>query len=181
MLHHTIALLLPRTIQHQLASRLCFGLPQAVWTEPDSLHLIIRQLGPLTHPQLNDIKEALESIYFNAFEVEFKGVEYVAQNRFQGSLLLGIKENEKMKLFIKEIKSHIKDLKIPVNKQEPHLLLGTCLPQKVGDYLMHNSLFTSSSGEMTACGLFSIHLTPKKIFLNEESHYSAAPFNSGHD
>lgn len=176
-----IALILPGKEQQQLSERICYGLPGAIWTEPESLNLIIRNLGRLTHPQIDEIKECFERLYFNPFEAELEGISYLPQNRSQGQLLLHAKENSDIKFLKKEVDHHLAVLKIPADKQTPHILLGICQSKNIGEYLIHNGLFHASSGEMKACGLFSVHTSPKKIFFQELAHHDSQPFQSGDD
>jgi 2'-5' RNA ligase len=181
MIHYTLALLLPSSIQNQLASQLCYGLQSALWTETDSLHVNLRHLGPLTSSELFEVKESLRDLYFNPFQLQLAGIRYLPQTRKHGSLLLEVTINEKILQLKKETDKALKNLKLPTNTLAPNVNLGSCQVQDVGDYLFNHAHFHSPLIEITGCSLFSIHTSQKKIFYEEVAHYPSSPPTTGAD
>lgn len=174
MIDYTLALILPDSVQNQLAQQLCYGIPQATWIERESLHATLRQLGPLSSSELFEVKVAFREMHFFPFLIQLERLKYLPHTRKHGSLLLEIGLTEQLLQMKKECDHVLRKLKLPLATLPPHLLLGHCVAEEAGPYIVQHALFKCSEIKIEGCSLFSIHSSQKKIFYNEIEHYPAS-------
>ena len=137
----------PETIRQQLAA-LCCGLPDARWTEPVQLHLTLVFIGEVSGATFLDIREALDEITAQPFDLRCKGVGFFPPRGLPRVVWTGIERSEPLMLLQRKIATRLYQLGVEMENRKfsPHITLARLRetpPAKVGRYLEAHGLFAS--------------------------------------
>jgi hypothetical protein len=87
-----VALDFPEQVRLELG-RLCFGLKGAKWMTEDQLHLTVRFIGEVDGAVFRDIKEALQTVTAEPFDLELRGIGFFPPKRNPEILWVGTEKN----------------------------------------------------------------------------------------
>src|ERR1700733_13997198 len=72
--------------------------PDARWVRPESLHVTLKFVGEQSEPQMDEIKQALQSIEAGGFEMSFRGQGFFPTARAPRVFWIGIEADSRLGL-----------------------------------------------------------------------------------
>ncbi len=156
--------------------RICFGVPNIEWLEPQSMHITIKFLGNIQGNDLLDIKELLKPIDFPPFTYSLEGLT-VRQNKHKnGSLQIPVINTPELETLSKEIDKKLKPLALEQNKQHQnyHLTIGyfhQLRAEHLKNFIEANTYFKSKESIANELCILSHHRTPKHTYYTIEETY----------
>ncbi len=168
----TIALPLPVFVQKTL-QRLCYGLPDALWTEENNFHIAMRTFRKVDGNTLLDIKESLSKMTMSPLSISLQGVESHWAKSKESNVWVNVIMTPSLEQLHKEIAKTLKDIKLEQEEiaQKPHIPLGKCKalsPQRLATYLEANAGFYLPSFEVNSLILLSSQTTDTNIIYRLE-------------
>ncbi len=174
-----VAIDLPETEKERLA-RLCCGLSNARWTDPEQFHLTLRFIGEVEGGLFQDIREVLAEINWHPFSVELDGVGFFPPRGKPKVVWAGVRRNEELLALRNRIESGL--IKIGLEpegrKFAPHITLArlnNTPSTKVARFLEHFSMFMGSPFTVDSFHLYSSVLgRGGAVHCREESYFIQA-------
>jgi 2'-5' RNA ligase len=122
--------------------------PDARWVRPESMHVTLKFIGEKPEDDLEKIKQALETISADAFEMNFRGYGFFPSARAPRVFWVGIEAGPKLSSLAALVDQRLASLEIPKEEHafSPHLTLargggGSGSPRKQrGDRPNHSFL-----------------------------------------
>lgn len=172
-----VALDFPETIQEQLLELYQYGIPGASWVDYEQLHLTLRFIGEVDGVQFSDIRESLAEIEVSSFSLTLKGVGFFPPRKTPRILWVGVAANDELLQLQKKIERRLVAVGISPEKRKftPHITLARLknTPEdRVGKFLMGNSLFQSDTFSINEFVLYSSVLSSKGATHHKEMIYS---------
>ena len=174
MIRLFVAIEIPVKVR-ELLSALQGGVPGARWAAQEQMHLTLRFIGEVDENVAHDIDDALAGIRAPAFALEIAGVgEFGGKN--PRALWAGVRANESLLHVQKKIETALQRIGLPAETRKfaPHVTLArlrSAPPDKVVQFLAHNSLFASGSFPVEHFTLFSSHLSHNGSIYHAERTY----------
>ncbi len=178
MIRLFVALEIPREIRERLFL-LQGGVPCARWSRPEQYHLTLRFLGEVDEAAAGDIDDVLSSLRAPVFTLELAGVGKFGSKLLR-ALWAGVRRNAELSRLQKKIEAALQRLghRAEERKFTPHVTLArlrNAPPEKVMDFVAHNSLFASGAFEVKSFALFSSLLGSARAVYNVERVYPLGP------
>lgn len=100
--------------------------PDVRWVRPESLHVTLKFIGEQSETQVGVIKQALEKIDADGFELNFRGYGFFPSVRAPRVFWIGIEGDSKLTTLAALIDAKLMELNIPKEKHayNPHLTLS---------------------------------------------------------
>jgi RNA 2',3'-cyclic 3'-phosphodiesterase len=118
--------------------------PDARWVAPKSLHVTLKFIGEKPEDDVEQIKQALETIKADTFEVRFRGYGFFPGARAPRVFWIGIEAGEKLAVIAESVDATLAQIDIPKEEHSfnPHLTLarrrGSVSPHKQKADQPHN-------------------------------------------
>lgn len=173
--HYILSIDLPPPIKKHLAT-LCFGLPNVEWTSEENFNLTLQNLNHVNDTTLYEIKDRLETIHFEPFQISLCGVDFSSSRGSQGVLWIGITPSDPVVKLNLKIDKALADVhhKSIEKSSNPLIILGKdthIQPNRLVDFLQTHSLFRSQSFDVSSFSLKEVITTPNKILFKELGKY----------
>jgi 2'-5' RNA ligase len=170
-----IAVDLPETIKENLNS-MSFGIPGAKWVTPEQLHLTVRFIGEVDGALFRDIKDVLDEINLQSFNLQLKGVGYFPPRGAPRVLWIGLEKCEPLQLLRKKIDAALLRVRVEPEgrKFSPHITLARLKNSpvhKIANFLSGNGLFSQEPFPVEDFKLYSSILSPKGAYHKVERIY----------
>jgi RNA 2',3'-cyclic 3'-phosphodiesterase len=100
--------------------------PDVRWVRPESLHVTLKFIGEQSETQVDGIKEALEKIDADGFELNFRGYGFFPTVRAPRVFWVGLESDSKLTSLAAFIDAELVELNIPkeAHAYNPHLTLS---------------------------------------------------------
>jgi RNA 2',3'-cyclic 3'-phosphodiesterase len=100
--------------------------PDARWVRPESLHVTLKFIGEQSEPQVETIKQTLNKIDAEHFELNFRGYGFFPSARAPRVFWVGIDEDAKLTALAASVDSKLIELDIQEEQHayNAHLTLG---------------------------------------------------------
>ncbi len=120
-----VAIDLPEMEKERL-SRLCCGLVNARWTDPQQFHLTLRFIGEVEGGLFHDIREALAEINQQPFSLQLEGLGFFPPRGKPKVIWAGLKESEELVSFRNRIESRLVHIGLEPERRKfaPHITLA---------------------------------------------------------
>jgi 2'-5' RNA ligase len=170
-----VALDFPEQVRLELG-RLCFGLKGAKWMTEDQLHLTVRFIGEVDGAVFRDIKEALQTVTAEPFDLELRGIGFFPPKRNPEILWVGTEKNPSLDHLRNKIESTIVRAGVPPEgrKFTPHVTLArlkeTPVPH-VARYIAQYGLFRVAPFPVSEFYLYSSFLGSEAAIHTIEATY----------
>lgn len=154
------AVAMPEEIASSL-DRLCTGLPDARWTDPDDFHLTLRFIGEVDHETFYEIGEELARVRLPPFDIELKGIGQFPPGGPLRQLWLGVTHNPDLDRLRRRIDTCLHAAGVPREGRRfiPHVTLARFRwppPEaRLGSYLQRHALFRLPPFPVSSFALFS--------------------------
>jgi RNA 2',3'-cyclic 3'-phosphodiesterase len=177
-----IGIPLPNDIKSSL-SRLCYGIPEANWTDEENFYLNLRSLETIDGTLLLDLKDALNQIFDASFSLSLNGIGLFSQkNSSKSTLWAGVERSDELQTLKRHIESILSGFKIP---RETHTSqfqvvlakLNNRKSQHVYDFLANNGQFHTRTFSVDKFSLLTIHHTLKRTIYTLEAQYFLSKIN----
>lgn len=170
-----IAIKIPKNIKSQL-NRVCYGLPNINWLDPEDFLITIKSLGRLDGSVILDVQERLEVLKTHPFNLKLEGIEVVPPKSKSGTVTAKVKGDTLFYNLGKEINDLLGPLKLAKFEREfdPHVVLGhfdQVQPLKVINFLEAQSGFSTDYFLVVEIVLVSIELTAKSLYYFEHKRF----------
>lgn len=118
-------LALPPDLSEELA-RLQGGIPDARWTAPENLHITLTFIGQVPEDAVEDVDDALASVYAPAFDLNVSGIDSFAQGNDPKVIWLGLGDSKPLHTLKTRIDDALTRYAIPFEKRKyiPHITLA---------------------------------------------------------
>lgn len=118
-------LALPPDLCDELA-RLQGGIPDARWTAPENFHITLSFIGEVPEDAVEDVDDALASVYAPAFDLNISGIGSFAQGNDPKVIWLGLGESKPLHTLKTRIDDALTRYAIPFEKRKyiPHITLA---------------------------------------------------------
>lgn len=168
-----IAFPLPKTIISQL-ERLCFGLPNVQWIDPNDFFINVISLGQVEGTMQLDILEILSKMHNHPIFISLKNVSY-SHTKTHGTIKVGLSPSQELDKLIKIISYQLTPFLPHFKPVQPHVLLGRFLKideKRLFDYLDTHFLFESKPFLVNSIMLMKTRGTQNhRIFCEELACY----------
>jgi len=170
-----IAVDLPDTIKKNLEA-MFFGIPGARWVASDQIHLTVRFIGDVDGALFHDIKNVLEEISIQPFDLHMKGMGHFPQRGTPRVIWAGIERSEPLQLLRKKIDTALLKIRVEPEKRKfsPHITIARLKnpsQHKVGNFLAGNNMFSQEPFKVEDFRLYSSVLTSKGAIHKVERIY----------
>ncbi len=170
-----IAVDLPDTIKKNLGS-MFFGIPGARWVSIDQMHLTVRFIGDVDGALFLDIKNVLEEVNIQPFNIQLKGMGHFPPRGAPRVIWVGLEKSEHLQRLRKKIDGTLLKVGVTPEKRKfsPHITLARLKntpPQKVANFLSGNGLFSQDPFQVEDFKIYSSILTPKGAIHEVEKVY----------
>ena len=171
-----VALEIPDNVRSEIA-RLCRGLPDVRWTDPDDFHLTLRFVGEVDHNTFCDLGEALASICQNPFELTLQGIGQFPSRGPLRHLWVGAEASDDLLRLKRKVERQVVDCGIEPDRRKftPHVTIARLRSpppeSRLASWLVGRSLFRTSSFPVSRFTLFSSHLRPEGAEHITEAEY----------
>lgn len=126
--------------------RLCCGLENIKWTEPENLHITLHFLGEISSFQLDELVFSLHKIKWKSFSLELEGLGIFSEKRNPSPIWIGVRESEDLQKLKKQIDSSLIREHLPINKNfVPHLTLGRWKSYRESNWKEYINLFGNNA------------------------------------
>jgi 2'-5' RNA ligase len=100
--------------------------PEARWVMPESLHVTLKFIGEKADEEAGQIRQALETIAADAFEMSFRGYGFFPGARAPRVFWIGIEAGEQLAALATTVNEVLAQLGIPKEEHafSPHLTLA---------------------------------------------------------
>jgi 2'-5' RNA ligase len=100
--------------------------PEARWVPPESLHVTLKFIGEKSEPEAERIKQALQTIAADTFEMNFRGYGFFPGARGPRVFWVGIEAGDKLTALAAAVDKTLAQLDIPEEEHafSPHLTLA---------------------------------------------------------
>lgn len=164
---YLIAIPLPKKIVEQL-KRLCFGLPNVLWTE--EFHLTLLNLGQIDASLCLDVQEKLVDFHFTPFNLTLQGVNVSHSKGSRGSIWAGTEHSENLFKLKKSLNNLLKEILLSKSTTpfSPHINLGRYEkidPRRLGEYLEIQNAFVSPAFAVDTLILLECHTTQSQTVI----------------
>lgn len=179
MLRLFVGLALPDTLR-QAFSRICQGLPDARWVDPDNYHLTLRFIGEVDRHEAADIDDTLQRIEAPAFDLTVNGLGTFGQGRKTRALWARVNASAGLSHLQSKIESAVVRAGQPPESRKfvPHVTLArfrTAQPNHIQAFVERNGLFHEGPIAMNRYVLFESHLGKGGAHYEEVADYPLAP------
>lgn len=118
-------LALPPDLCEELA-RLQGGIPDARWTAPENFHITLTFIGEVPEETVEDVDDALASVYAPAFDLHISGIGSFAQGNDLKVIWLGLGESAALHALKHRVDDALARYAIPFEKRKyvPHITLA---------------------------------------------------------
>ena len=166
---------MPALVRERL-KLLCCDLPGARWANPDQLHLTIRFIGEVEEPAFEEIREALDRVKMDPFDLEIRGVGHFPPRGQAKTLWAGTPRSEPLQLLHGLVDSALvrAGLAPEGRKFAPHITLGRLRgapARAVASFLAQNALFREGPIRVDRFWLYSSQLSAKHAVHRPEAEY----------
>lgn len=157
--------------------RLCVGLPDVRWAQPEQLHLTLRFIGEVDHATFYDIGEALAAITMAPFELVLKGLGQFPPRGMPHTLWVGVEENEELSRLKRRVERCLGEVGLPPEKRKfvPHVTIARFRAEppeaRLASYLARRNLFRTEPFPVSHFNLYSSHLRPQGAEYLLEASY----------
>ncbi len=170
-----VAVDIPESAKDQL-SRMSFGLPGARWIDKEQLHLTLRFIGEVDGGTFLDIRESLESVRLEPFDIQLKGIGYFPPRKSPRVLWVGVEKSDSLLMLRNRVESVLVKTGLPPEgrKYSPHITIARLKnthSSKVGNFISINSLYESEQFQVNEFYLYSSTLTSKGAIHTIEAAY----------
>ena len=178
-----VALELAEGLQDELAE-LCHGLPSARWTEAGDFHLTLAFLGDVDGPRFEAVREGLNSVRHDPFELRLSGTGHFPPRGAPKVLWAGVEPDEAVRELAGRVERCLRRLGVPTERRRyvPHVTLarlrGTPLPELL-HFLERHALWRAAARPVTDFQLFSSVLGRQRALHRVEASYPLIPGNDG--
>lgn len=175
MIRLFVAIDLPESVKDHLAP-LCCGLPGARWVPGEQLHLTVRFIGEVDGGVFRDIRQGLEGVECDSFQLTLKGLGCFPPRKAPRVLWVGMEKSEELGVLRRRVDSCLKSCGISPEKRKfsPHITLArlkkTPLPRMVS-FLENNGHFQLPAFQVSSFYLYSSALTSKGAIHTIEAIY----------
>ena len=171
-----VAITPPESVVEEL-ERLCVGLPQTRWSDPDQLHVTLRFLGDVDGLVFEQVAEGLADVHFEPFTLQLEGVGCFPPRGQPRVLWAGVTPKEPLVALRRSAERVMRDAKVQTEgrKYTPHLTVGRLMGTPVNRltrFLAAHALYRSEPFEVDAFHLFSSRLHPDGAVHQLEYTYS---------
>ncbi|MBN1983085.1 MAG: RNA 2',3'-cyclic phosphodiesterase [Chitinivibrionales bacterium] len=166
MLRLFIAIVFPQSIVEQFQN-LCWGVRNARWVSGRQLHCTVRFIGECDDHTFHDIKDCLQAINLDQFELQPNGVGCFPPSGKPRILWVGFKPCPQLAVLRKNIDTQLLKACIPIERQKfhPHVTLARMKENAdfadIIPFLSGNSLFQTEGCTITQFHLYSSTLRPE--------------------
>lgn len=159
-----VAIDLPHQVQEELEG-LQHGLPGVRWTPVEQLHLTLKFIGEVPPRALERIRELLDSVQGEPFDLSLHGVGQFSRKGMQPVLWIGVKNPEPLQNLQTQIERVLVPEEIPKEKRRfvPHITIARVKQlhhERMENYMKEFSHFESSVFRVEDFHLFSSTLQP---------------------
>jgi len=171
-----VALDLPETVVDQV-ERLCVGLPDVRWADPDDLHITLRFIGEVDEPTYEEVGEALAHVTAAPFELQLQGIGHFPPRGEPTTLWIGVAPSEGLQQLKRRVDRQLASLGIApeTRKFAPHLtiarLRGPLPESRLGAFLKRLSLYRSEPFTVNGFTLYSSFLRSDGAIHTPEATY----------
>jgi 2'-5' RNA ligase len=171
-----VALDLPEDVAEQV-ERLCVGLPDVRWSDPDDLHITLRFIGEVDEPTYEEIGEGLAHVTAPPFEVQLQGIGHFPPRGDPTTLWIGLAPSEGLQLLKRKVDRQLASLGVAPDprKYAPHLTIARVrggLPEnRLGSFLKRLSLYRSEPFAVSGFTLYSSLLRADGAVHTPEATY----------
>jgi len=158
-----VAIAMPEDVAGAL-ERLCNGLPDARWTDPDDFHLTLRFIGEVDPETFYEIGETLAGVMLPPFELQLKGLGQFPPRGPLRNLWVGVEPNEGLDRLRRRIERVVTAAGVPPDGRKfiPHVTIARFRQpppeHRLARFLARRNLFKSEPFTVTRFQLFSSHL-----------------------
>lgn len=174
-----VALELPAELREQLAA-LRRGLPGARWVPEDQLHLTLAFLGEVEGPAFAAVKQGLNGVRSDPFELELAGTGRFPPRGQPRVLWAGVRDPAEVSALAAEVRRCLARRGLPLDERRyaPHVTLArlraTPDPQ-LEAYLRASAGWVSAAHPFTDFHLYSSHLGRSGAQHRVEASYPLIP------
>ena len=171
-----IALDLPEEVADQV-DRLCVGLPDVRWADPEEMHVTLRFIGQVDHPTYEEIGESLADIFAPPFEIRLQGIGHFPPRGEPTTLWIGISPSEGLNALKRRVERQLASLGVAPEPRRyaPHLTIARTrspLPEnRLGAFLKRLSLYRSEPFIVSGFTLYSSFLRSDGAIHMPEAKY----------
>lgn len=177
-----VAIDIPDEVAESL-ERLCVGLPDVRWTEPEDFHLTVRFIGEVDTPTFLEIGSALAQVSSPPFDVRLHGIGHFPPRGEPTTLWIGADGGEPLLALRRRIDRALAAVGVgpEPRKFHPHVTLARFRrpppENRLGAFLRNTGLYRSPSFAVSGFSLWSSVLRPEGALHALEASYD---FVSGH-
>lgn len=170
-----IAIDLPEEANRRLLA-LCFGLRGAKWVTEGQVHLTVRFIGEVDGGCFRDIRELLQSIDAEPFQLQINGLGYFPPRRKPEILWAGVKKSGELISLRNKIETGLVRIGLEPDRRKfaPHITLGRLKEtsdEHVAHFLAQHTLLKIEPFWVEEFCLYSSFLaTERAIHTLEESY-----------
>ncbi len=170
-----VAIDLPETEKERLA-RICCGLINSRWVEPEQFHLNLRFIGEVDGAMFHDIREALAEINWRSFSLQLDGVGFFPPRGKPKVIWAGVRKSGELIKLRNRIESRLVEIGLQPEgrKFAPHITIARLKnthPVKVARFLERYSMLTGNPFRVDEFHLFSSVLgRDGAVHYREESY-----------
>jgi 2'-5' RNA ligase len=171
-----VAITIPEEVASSL-ERLCVGLPDVRWTDPDDFHLTLRFIGEVDPPTFHDIGTALAEVSARPFEVTLRGIGHFPPRGEPTTLWVGADGGEPLAALRRRVDRALADVGVGPEPRrfQPHVTLARFRrpppENRLGAFLRNSSLYRSASFPVSGFSLWSSVLRPEGALHALEAEY----------
>lgn len=153
------------------------GLNNTRWVNRDQLHITIHFLGDCTGRELQELKNSINKLELNSFNIKIKGASFFSRKKVPNTLWLGIQMSENLKDLYAKTRLLIENTGIILEnrKFKPHLTVARlnkkAVPDDILPYLSCNESFEAEPFTVNKITLFSSVLTKAGAEHCKEAEY----------
>lgn len=180
-----VGLELPAAVTDQLAGLTC-GLPGARWLESDQMHVTLRFIGEVDGGVFDDALNALDTVAFEPFELQLKGVGFFPPRGRADTLWVGLRDPGSVTALKTKIDASLARAGIEREQRKfvPHVAIARlkdCQSSKLGQYIVEYSLFESIPFRVEHFHLYSSMLSSSGAIYRVEGSYQLGQRSSARE
>ena len=166
---------LPDAVKRDLYA-ICYGLVRTKWVEEEQLHLTLRFIGGVDGSVFIDIKDSLENVRMNPFQLRLKGLGHFPPKKNPRVLWVGMEPQDSVTMLRNRIESILVKIGLEPERRKfsPHITIARLNDppiNKVARFLEERCLFSSTAFPVSGFCLYSSILTPKGAIHKVEVRY----------